>query len=107
MHNLVLKMFQNANHSFKIDIRTLFMVIESQHPKKLYLNTRIYVKFQYLETSSQAGIPSVATLPPRDVWHLAGVNVGVDACLTAGGHAAEHLDGVISHAQVWIDPVVT
>ena len=65
-----------------------------------------FLRDTHLETSSEAGVPSVSALSPRDVGHLGGVDVWENAGLAARAHAAEHLDGVVSHAEVRVDPVV-
>ena len=58
----------------------------------------------HFESSPQHGEPSRSALSPWDVWHLAGVKVGIDAGLAAG-HVAIDFHGVINHAKIGIDPV--
>lgn len=44
-------------------------------------------------------------LPPRNGGHLAGVDVRIDTRLAQAGDVAEHVDGVVRHAQVRVNPV--
>ena len=55
----------------------------------------------------EGGVPALVALPPRDVRHPAGVDVGEDAGLPARGHVAVHLHSVVGHTQVRINPVET
>jgi len=59
------------------------------------------------EPAAQRRVPALLTLPPRDVWHPAGVDVREDAGLPARRHVAVHLHGVVRHPQVGVDPVET
>ena len=64
------------------------------------------MKNTYLEASTELRVPSPSALSPGNIRHLARVDVGIDARLAAR-HVAVHFDGVVHHAEVRVDPVVT
>ena len=59
--------------------------------------------------SSHVRVPIffAALFAPRDVGHLGGLQIRVDASLSQARHVAEDVNGVVRHAQVGIDPVPT
>ena len=60
----------------------------------------------YLEASSELRVPSSSALSPRNIWHLARVDVRINARLAAR-HVAVHLHSIVHHAEVRVDPIVT